>query len=220
MTEPTQELEGVVAQLVGEAPAFMVIETVADAERVAGYLTAVRTTRKKIAEFFEPMQTSAHRAWKAICERRNQLDMKPAEFEGVCKRLLADWQDKEKKRVEEAQRKLDEEARQGAAAQARVDGDEGQAKAIESGRVAVSSTQVVKPVGNIAGVTSRDLWTAEVNDKAVLARAIISGRFPLDWLQFDMEAIEAVVRASKGQVTIPGVIARRTTSIASKRLKK
>ena len=205
-----------VTEVVNTAPSFVQIENIAQAEQVSAYLKTIRATRKKIDEFFACMRDNAHKAWKEIIARQDELDARPAELEAVCKRLLQVWQTKEHDRIRAEQARLDEEARQAAIATAISDGDAIQAKAIEDGKVAVISAKVVAPPQKIAGVTTRDLWQAEVVDFMALVKAVAAGKASPEYLMPNMNTINAVARSTKGKITIQGVVVRMVTGIASR----
>jgi uncharacterized protein (DUF3084 family) len=213
----SEAIEPEVVEVVEKAPAYMVIETVDQANQVAAYLKQIRAVRTKIEEWFAPMRDSAHKAWKAIVARQNELDKRPSEIEAVCKRMLAAWQDAEAQRIEAEQKRLDDEARKAAVAAALAEGDTQQAKAIQKGTVAVVSSQVVAPAAKVAGVTARQLWQAEVTDLKALVKAVASGKASATYLLPNMTALNAVARATNGNVTIAGVTIRQVTSIAARK---
>lgn len=216
MTVETTVIESEVTQMVEVAPVFARIETLDDANKASEYLKKVREIRKRIAEFFRPDIDAAHKLHKSLMAKMNTIDDAPAGLESAYKRLLADWQNREQARIREEQEKRDAAARRAAQAQAILEGDSKLAKGIASGAVAVASTSVVKPLAKIAGVSSKQLWRAEVVDKLALVKAIAAGQFPLDWIDLDMSSLNAVIRSTKGVITIPGVKAIQETSIAAR----
>lgn len=217
MVAGESELRNEVEALVAQAPAYMVIETLTQANAVAEYKETVRGIRKKIEERIGPIRESAHKTWKAIIGLMSEIDKRPAEIEAACNRMLAEWNVKEKERVAAEQKRLDEEARKAAAAEALAEGNARQAKAIESGKVAVVSTTVAAPVQKVAGTAMAETWQAEVTDLLALVKAAAAGKCPLEWVLPNEAAIGAVARQTKGTVTIPGVTIRKVTSPRSTR---
>jgi hypothetical protein len=218
MSEPL-ELDGLkeeVGALVASAPAYMTIGSTEEAGVVSEYLKRVRAVRKDIEVRIGPVRDSAHQTWKGLIALIKEIDEKPAKVEDACRRLLKDWKDKEDERVRAEQRKLDEQARAAAAAEAKAEGDAKLAKAIESGKVAVVSSQVVAPVAKVAGVSQTITYKAEVTNLGALVNAAAVGKAPLEWLLPNEQALNALARATKGTATVPGVVMRKITGVAAR----
>jgi hypothetical protein len=207
MTDQIQTIEPEVVELVSRKPSFAVITKPEESEITAKYLTDIQQIRKRIAEFFKPDIEKAHQLHKSLIAKMNQVDAEPARIEMICRQMLSDWQDRERKRIQEEQRRLDEEAKKKAIKEAQKDGDEKLAKAIETGKVAIAAEKNPEPIFNPAGVSMREYWWAEVVD---------ANKIPRQYLVPDMTALNAVMRATKGQAKIPGVRAIRETGIAKR----
>lgn len=213
--ETVIEIEPVVDAVVGRAPDWMTIETPEQAQKVADYLGEIRATRKQIADFFRPDIDRAHTLHKSLLEKMRQIDDKPARIEDGCRRMLEAWKRVEDEKARIEQDRLDQEARKAAQAKALMDGDKRLADAIDAGKIAVVSTALRQPEVKIRGVALATTWQVEIVDKPALVRAILAGKFPLEWIEFDVHAITSIIRSSKGQITIPGVIGRMVEGIRS-----
>ena len=212
-TEVKVNIEQETTDALANAPAFQKIESAEDASRVGDFLTVVRSVRKKITEFFRDDIDKAHALHKSLLAKMKQVDERPAKAEEVCRRMLGDWQDRENARIREEQRKLDEQAKAQAIADAKKEGDKKLAAQIERGTVAVASSVVAAPVAKVEGVSTRDDWKAEVVDKLTFIKAVATGTQPLDWLEIEIGAISKVMQATKGQMQIPGIRAVRKTVV-------
>jgi hypothetical protein len=213
----TNELKAEVGVLVSEAPAYMQIETLDQANTVAGYLKRVRDCRKKIEDRIGPIRDNAHATWKGIIALITEIDARPKEIEGACRRMLAAWDEIEQRRVAEAQAKEDEKARQAAIAEKSADGDSRGAKAIKENKVAVVSTVVVAPPAKVKGVSYPVTYKAEVVDLVALVKACAAGRAPANYITANQQALDGVARSTKGTITIPGVVIRKITSTQARR---
>lgn len=205
------------ASLVQRAPQITAIETAWQADTVAAYRAEVREYRARIEAFFRPDIDAAHALHKSLLAKMKEVDAAPAKADAECVKLLADWTDRERQRIAEQQRKLDDEARARAAAEAREDGDTRTAKAIETGKLAVVSDVTAAPAAKIEGLSTHDVWSAEVVDLAALVKAVVKGDALLSYVLPDMTRLNAVMRATRGKQMIPGVRAVRKTSVAQRR---
>ncbi len=207
----TNELKQEVGVLVSEAPAYMQIETLEQANVTAGYLKRVRECRKKIETRIGPIRDNAHATWKGIIALINEIDARPKEIELACRRMLDAWDEIEQRRVAEAQAAEDEKARQASIAEKLAEGDSRGAKAIQSGKVAVVSTVVVAPPAKVQGTSRTVTYKADVVDFIALLRACAAGRAPSQYIMANQQVLDGVARSTKGTITIPGVVIRKVT---------
>lgn len=61
------------------------------------------------------------------------------------------------------------------------------------------------PVPKVEGLSKRTDWSAEVTDFKALVQAVASGSAPLEALSPNMTCLNALARAAKGTMSIPGV---------------
>ncbi|HEQ71944.1 MAG TPA: hypothetical protein ENN69_05600 [Spirochaetia bacterium] len=208
-----EKIEPEVQQVVMAAPTFPKITTKDESDAVSTYLGQVKSIRAKIAEFFRPEIDAANKLHKNLLAKMKQVDAAPLEAENRCRRMLSLWIEEERARVAAEQRRLDEEARKKAIREAEKEGDTRAAKAIETGRVSVVSEKAPEPVAKSDGVSFREIWSAEVVDLKELAKAVGSGKVPVEYISPNMPTLNSVMRSTKGQINIPGVAARKETSI-------
>jgi len=57
----------------------------------------------------------------------------------------------------------------------------------------------------VSGISSRENWSAQVTDKAALVKAAAENPAYLAYLEPDMKSLNALARAQKNALAIPGV---------------
>lgn len=170
------------------------------AERVKG----LRSLGKRIEEWFKPLVEQAHRIHRELTTRRGDA-LKPIEAE--CNRLtreMAVWKGEQDRQArEEAARQAREEQerqRQIAleeAATLEAQGLQAEAEAVVEQAIAMPAPVVpVVSVPKHEGISHRSIWRHEVVDPS---------RVPREYMCIDEAKIAAVVKATKGTLTIPGV---------------
>ncbi len=209
MTEQIQNIEPEIVEVVARRPAFAAIMKPEESEITVKYLDDIQGIRKRIADFFKPDIEKAHQLHKSLIEKMKQVDAEPARIEMICRQMLSDWQERERRRVQEEQRRLDEDARKKALRDAKKNGDERMAQAIQTGKVAVLSEKTPEPVFTPGGISFREYWRAEVVD---------ANKVPRKYLIPDLAALNTVMRATKGQIQIPGVRAVRETGTTKRQI--
>lgn len=205
------KIEPVVTEVMSHQPAFTTITKAEEATITAEFMAEVVGVRRRISDFFRPDIDAANALHKSLLAKMREIDAKPAAAEQTFRRMLSDWHDREARRVREEQRRLDEEAKARAAAEARENGDKRTAKAIETGKLAVVSEVVAEAPEKIEGVSFRKNYRAEVTDIAELIRAAAAGKVPAEYLTANLVALNGVMRATKGRAQIPGVRAIEET---------
>lgn len=215
-TTETTAIEPVVAQVIEARPAFEVITTPEEAIIAADYLKMAIAAKKKVKELTGPGIKRWHEGHRAALDAERKWLEPVTKVETACRGMLGDWQEAEQRRQREEQARLDREARQEALRQAREAGDKETHQAVLKREIPVVSTQAAAPVQRVTGVSTREYWTAEVTDLKALVKAVASGACPLTYIEGNAKALNATMRASKGQMQIPGVRAVRKTGIAAR----
>jgi len=193
MNEQIQTIEPEVVEIVSRKPVITTITKAEESETVTNYLDEIQKIRKRIEDFFGPDIEKAHQLHKSLIAKRNQVDAEPARLEMAYRRMLSDWMESERKRVQEEQRKLDEQARKDALKEAKKNGDEKTITGIQTGKIAVMSNQTPMTTYRPSGISSRESWKAEIVD---------ANKIPRQYLMPDLAKINAVVRGTKGQINI------------------
>jgi hypothetical protein len=215
--QKSTKLASEVSLMCSDLPTFWVIGDKVQADIVGGYLTRIKVKRNEIEEWFAPIRDAAYATWKAIVARQKEIEARPIEIETICKGMIDAWGKAEKARVAAEQSRLDAEERERQRQKAVDEGDTRTAKAIENGKLAVVSNEVAAPAAiKIAGVSMKTTWTGDVTDPMGLIRAVAAGRCSPEYVMPNMVTINAVIRSTKGKITIPGVTVREQSSVVSR----
>lgn len=165
-------------------------------EAAAEILRGIATVKKEIkAKFADPKKKAAE-AHKAICNLENELLAKVTDRENEIRaKMTAYWQAEQKRIAAEQERKRKEaEELARIAAEAEAQGDE--ETAAEAVAVAAMTEATVTTAPKAAGVSMRETWVAKVTDKS---------KVPLEYMEVNISALNAVAKATKGKLNIPGV---------------
>jgi hypothetical protein len=206
------------APLVAEAKAFEVPDVHSHAlalERIK----VLRSGERKILEYWEPSRKAADAAKREILAARDGLIGPLAEARVIYDRKAAEYEAAERRKAEEEQRRLQEQARkeeeerQLADAQAAQDaGDAVLAEAIIQEPVSVPAVRVAPAIAQVAGVSTRTLWSAEVTDLLALVKYVAQHPEWVSLLEPAMPNLNRLAVAQRDALKIPGVRAVATTS--------
>lgn len=191
----------------------LTITTPAEYESSALMLRQVTAQRKTLetqrTDITKPMDEAKRKVMDLFKPVAARFEAAEATLRGA----LAVFTQREEEKRKKEQARLDELARkkeerlQERAAEQREQGHEERAEALEE-----TATQVVAreaaPVTKAAGVHARVTWSAEVMDIQALIRACAEGKTPYegaDLLVADMTVLNALARAQKDKLDIPGV---------------
>lgn len=203
-TIQTDELEQEIAPVIAQANAIVVNSP--DSYRTSvEFLQAVKAKHKQVVEFFQPMKSAAHAAWKAVVsQEKSSLDSLES-AETVLKKKASDYQaaEERKRRLEQArlQAEADERARvereklERAAAKLKTP-ERREQKLAEAASVAAPVISVAPTTPKVEGVTMRTTWKHRVVD----AMAV-----PREYLMVNEKQLDLLAKSTKGNVTVSGV---------------
>lgn len=185
----------------------------------------VKTQQKTVQDYFKPLKDAAHKTHQMLCARENEF-LKPLKSaEDACKAAMTAYTRKkqeEARRQQEEMRRLAREEADRKLAEAEAAQKNGDAKAMES---AIQEAIVADQIGatqfvscsapKVSGISQKTDWEiVSIDDKEV----------PIDLngcmlRPVDTKAVMSLIRATKGQVKIPGVVYRETVkmSVTSRR---
>ena len=196
-----------------------------DAENItaANFLMTIKGMIKKVKDKFAPAKESAWKAHKEITALET-LILKPLESAeaGLKQKMITFEREAEKERMrlqalQEAEaRRIEAESRK-AAEQAAKLAEKGKEEKAEVKQQVAETLQVKadeirmniveKPMTRNAGISYKDNWTAVVKDLSLV---------PREYLIPNMTALNALAKATKNTVTIPGVEFKNERTISSK----
>ena len=187
------------------------IASQSDYEQAAAFGRLIKQKSAQIIDFFAPMNKAAHEAHQNICTREKEMLAPLISAEKTVKQIMGDYvMEQERKRreeeerlkrlaEEEAEKKLQEAMELEASGQA----DAAEAALMEADIVDSASRSVVVEAPKIKadGASSSIDWEITVVDNS---------KVPVDFngiciRPVDTKAIIRLIRASKGQIQIPGI---------------
>lgn len=209
MSEPalkiveTTEVETKAISIVDQAKAVKVVDT--ETYLKAGALWGnIKDMIAEVKAAFDPICDAAFKTHKAATKKRSEfLDPLEAAYKSV-KGLMSDYdaaQERirlaEQRRLEEIEKKKEEDRRLAEAIEAEKAGQKEEATAILEEPVSVAPVVVPKSVPKMAGgPVYRTIWDFEI---------IVEKLIPREYMMPDLVKIRGIVTALKEQTNIPGI---------------
>jgi len=202
----------------------LVIKDQATYTTAANILQDIAAIEKRIIEHHKPIKDAAFSAHKiAVATERRFLDPL-TEAKGIIKKAISTWTVEQERIRREAQQKAEDEARRkeeerrlAEAIEAEKAGDTVKAEAIISKPIEPVVVSKIQPTFNkVAGVTTRENWSAEVIDLKALCQAIAEGKAPLESVLPNMPLLNSMARTAKDLMSIPGVKAIKETNVVTR----
>ena len=214
--------------LVSQASA-LVVSSQEQYEGAAAFVLDVKALIARVRATFDPIVAAANQAHKiAVAKRAEHLGpLTTAEL--TAKGHMGRYEQAEERRIAEERARLEREHRE---AEALRQADERrieeetrlrEAEALEAAGMGHEALAVLAapmpepdpippppppvPIArpSAAGISSRDLWKAEVTSLAALVRAIAEGKADLALVKEDQAQLNALARMTKGSRQVPGV---------------
>ena len=187
----------------------MVITTPDEYEQAAEMGREIKRKAKAVKELFQPIKEAANKAHKAACEQeRLMLDPLNAAEKAIKSGMNAYMMEQERKRrllEEQARKQREEEERrlleEAIAKEDTGNGQEAEQVLEEALVMAETPVMVSEATPKVKGVSTRTDWEIESIDETLVPVALQG----IVIRPVDRAAIMRLVRASKGQISIPGV---------------
>ena len=166
-----------------------------------GLISRLQAQKKKVVEFFADPKKKAADAHKAIVNAEKAMLMPVDTRINALKCATTRWYEAEQQRIAAEEEKARKEAEEMAklAAEAEESGDSEMAQEAIIAATLAQATVTVMPKSK--GTAMRELWSAVVVDPSLV---------PREYLIVNQKALDALARATKGSVTIPGVKFEKT----------
>jgi len=223
LPQETEVLVNEATTLLDQAKAYT-IQNCDQLKTAAAELSKIKAKAKELDDQRKRMTKPLDDSKKEIMDFfRAPLDFL-ADAESILKRAIAGYQEAQERAAREAQAKLDAEARkQQERFLARAEKAEESGKVEKAQELAIQAANTVAPViaANVAkaeGISSRKNWKAEVTDKLALVQAVAAGKLPISMLDVNMTSLNAIAKATKGEVEYPGVRFYHETVVSARGL--
>lgn len=197
MNEITTINEQEIRQELATMPGAEIIIKDEETYQLAGdYLREIATVKKNIKARFADPKKKAAEAHKAICNLENEMLLQVTIRENEIRQKMTAYYEAEQRRIAaEAERKRKEaEAVAQLAMEAEAAGETEMAQEATVMAALEQSSVTVAP--KAAGIAMREVWEAVVTDKS---------KVPLEYMEVNMSALNAIAKATKGTLAIPGV---------------
>jgi len=201
-----------------EVAKSLVVTNEADYQSAGEYLKAIKRQQKAVTEFFEPMRVSSKAAYDAVLSRKKAMLDPLKDAEAALKEKLDAFIEVQKELQEEknaslkerAARRLDECLAEAAAAEKAGDVLAAEmalaeAEMMDDAANGVGARSMLPKVNGISTVKSWEIIS--IDHKAVPAYVGDVVIRPVD-----EKAVMTLIKATKGQVVIPGVQFKETVS--------
>lgn len=181
---------------------------------------------REVRGLFADSKTKANAAHRAVCAAEKKLLIPILDLKAKLQALISAYQREAAEREAAERRRLEAEARE--VEQARLQAEAVAAEALGEKEVAehileeaiAAPAPVVAPTkqtAKVEGVSSRELWQAEVTSLQLLIRHAADNPQWSHLLNPNMPAINAIARSMKSDFRIPGLRVFSKTSTAVRR---
>jgi hypothetical protein len=190
----------------------LTVNSVATCAAASEQLLGIKGLRLKIEETLGPAVRKAYEAHKAIVMVRKSIEDPLIEAETILKLSLSVYEIEQRKMAEEEQRT--ERERQEREAQRERDAELSLAKAEGASKAElkeIAARPLPPPVTipqkpwRAPGITMRDNWKVVIEDKMKLIRYCATNPDHHNLLEPNLTALNAMARALKGVLNLPGV---------------
>ena len=213
MQNEFEEIEQEVSPVVQEASGITVTDGITYAA-AAEFLKELKTAQSKVVKFFAKMKLKAHAAWKEIVASESNVLNPLKAAEGSIKNKLLYYDDAEKRKVKEEQRRLQkiadakaeaERMRQITAANKLKTDSLREERLAEADEVIAPIIHVQHDTPKVAGISTQSRWKARIINKSAFVMAATKNANLAAYITIDQTALNRVAQATKGQLNYPGI---------------
>jgi hypothetical protein len=209
---------------VAERAASVTVATPEQYQGAGDFLKAIKAAQKRVGDFFGPMKTRAHAAWKAITEQETETLLPLKDAEAVLKQKMVRYATEQERIRAAEQARLQAEADEAARREReRLEKEAAKLKTPEKReeRLAAAAA-IVAPVVNVASTTPdikgqglRKTWKARVVDRKAAATAMLAWPDWTAYLTINEAELNRFAARTKGAVQVAGVEMYDETTLAS-----
>lgn len=196
----------------------MVITTAPQYEAACAMLLTAKAGSRACDEAFDEDIANWNHGHKNALATKKRYQDPFMKIEVILKPRIRAYQDEQEHQRQLAQKQAQEEAQLAEAIHHEQLGDTRAAEDVLNGRGVVSvSVPALPTMPKVAGILKRDYWSALVEDKLALVKAVASGAVPLAALDPNHAFLNEQARALKDSLRYPGVKAICERSVAGRR---
>lgn len=212
-TIATLDLERRVTTLADQARELVITDQ-ESYDRGAALLRGVVSLRIEIVDHHAEMKRTTHRAWQAAIAAEKKLLDPVAEAERIYKARLTAYEAEQRRIEAEARAQAEKEALAFAEAQREREIEEAEAAGADAAEVAAICAEPLPAVlaelpppafQRAAGISTANNWKGECISIAQLVQAIAAGKANINLVAANGTAINALARATRGTLTVPGI---------------
>lgn len=200
----------------------LVIDSEDRYNQAAAFLQRIKGQQKAVTEFFEPMRVSAKAAYDAVLSRRKDMTTPLDKAEKTIKKKMVDYTQEQERRQRERQAGLrrlaaaERERKLSEAVRAEASGDALAAEMamMEAEVMDDAAALTVAPAAapKVKGVSTRTGWEITGIDPSKVPTEFAG----MVIRPVDEKAVMALIKATRGQIQIPGITYKETRIIAAR----
>lgn len=199
----------------------LVIQSDADYATAGEFGKMLKKKASQVSTFFKPMKDSAYQAHKAVCDREKAMLAPLRNAEKIVKQAMSTYvaeQERKRREAEEAARRAAEAERErkiqeASDLEAAGDNEGAEAAFEEASIMDDAASYVVVPAAatpKVAGVSTSKDWEIIQIDPQLVPLAVAG----VEIRPVDQAAVMRLIRASKGQIEIPGITYRQVAKMS------
>ena len=182
-------------------------------------LKGIKALRRRIGEVFDPHVTRAHEAHKALVREKKDAEAPLTEAEGLIKRALVQYTDKQERQRREDEQRLRDEARRREEQRRLEEAAALEQQAVESGNVALGreaealleapvhtpAVQVAPTTPKVSGISYRETYRAQLVNLMALVTHVATHPEHANLLTLNQPAANQLARSLKTNLRVPGL---------------
>ena len=176
------------------------------------FFKAMKASRKKFVDWFEPMRVAAYNAYQSVLSKKKEVTDRYDEAEAVVAPKMTTWKEGQSRKERALQVKLQEEARKRLEEEQLNDAalaeSLGEPQLAEQILQAPARQVVVEPPSmtpRVQGISYRESWWGEVIDLNAVVKFALENPAYASIIAVNQSALDRIVHDAKGKISIPGV---------------
>ncbi len=220
---PQQELQRKATQWTELARDFKIADK-ATYELAAEHLQTIKGLQAEADKTFDPIIRKAHEAHKEALAQKKRINDPLLQAESLLKSTMGAYVREQERKRQEEERRLREQQERLAAEQREAEIEEAEAAGASVEEVAAIAEAplryapvIVTQPPRTAGISSREIWKAEITSMQALVKFVAANPQYLNLLQANTAAIGGLARSLKSTMHIPGIRVYSEANIAARR---